>query len=422
MLLHIALVMEILATFICIHCIYGRRVEIHVKMILAFLSILIVLEIINNYQLNGIFSFLVYIILFLYCKTEFKSLAVEIVISLLLYIIVLTSMQFICLSLVNIVIPQEELFRNVVGNALILAICGGILSKCGLHRLQESLHRKSKYVMAILGFMCLIVMIMLLQGKIDYEVQMQYFVLAVPAIIMLLYSISKWYTAQTRAEKMEEEIHKAEENTKECENLLTKVRLRQHEFKNHIEAIFSAHYTYKTYENLVQAQEEYCKKLLDENKYNDLLLLGNNILVGYLYRKFQEAEEDGIEINYIVTAKLDKVQVPIYYVVEMLGILFDNAVEALKKSTQKIIFFEVCESRDEYEFSIRNPFHYVSYDEISGWFQFGNSEKGNGRGLGLYHLKCLCDEWQCDIICKNIEFNKNNWIVFTLKMRKADNK
>lgn len=86
--------------------------------------------------------------------------------------------------------------------------------------------------------------------------------------------------------------------------------MRQHEFKNHIAAIFSTHYTYKTYEKLVQAQEEYCKKILDENKYNSLLLLGDKILAGYLYGKFQEAEDDGIEIDYKVASKIEKTQVP----------------------------------------------------------------------------------------------------------------
>lgn len=419
--LHIALVAEILATFLCIHCIYGKKFKPDVNTAGAILGILIILEIINIYQIDGNLLLLVYVILFVYCKTEFKSLFIEAIISLVLCMIISTSLQFVCFSLVNIVIYQEEYFRNAIGNVFVLAICVAVLPRCGLHKLQEGLCKKRKYIVSLSGFICLVVIIMLLQEKINYEIQIQYFALAVPLIFILLYLFAKWYAAQNKADRMEAEVYNAEKSTKEYENLLTKVRLQQHEFKNHITAVFSAHYTHKTYEKLVQAQEEYCRKLLHENKYNNLLLLGNNILVGFLYEKFREAEADGIELNYKVAAMPDKLQVSTYYIIEMLGILFDNAVEALKNSTEKRIIFEALELDDGYEFSIKNPSRYVSYEEISEWFELGKSEKGSGRGLGLYHLKCLCDEWKCDVGCRNMEINQGNWIVFTLKIGKADN-
>lgn len=421
MMFQIALVAEVLATILCIHCIYGKKVTFDAKTVGAILGILSILEVANSCRMGGILSFSIYVILFIYCKSKFRSSIMETLISLILCIIVATSMQFMCFSFVSIVLPCGIYTRNAIGNILILAVFCITFSACNLHRLQEILCKKSKYVMLLSGFMCLIVMMMLLQGKAFYRVQMKYFVLVIPAIILLLYSILKWFTAQNEAERMEKEVQKAEENVKSYENLLTKVRLCQHELKNHIAAIFSAHYTYKTYEKLVQAQEEYCKKILDENKYNSLLLLGDKILAGYLYGKFQEAEDDGIEIDYKVAAKIEKTQVPTYYLIEMLGILFDNAVEALKNTHKKVISFETCESQNEYEFSIRNPFPYVSYDEITEWFKLDKSEKGSGRGIGLYHLKCLCEEWHCDLECRNVEIEQDNWIAFVLKVKKADN-
>ena len=419
--LHIALVAEILATIFCIHCIYGKKVRWDVKTTGTVLGILAILEIINHYQLGGIFSFLVYIILFVYCKSKFKGSMKETLISLILNMVIMTSMQFICISLIDIVVSEMQLVRNAIGNVLVLIICISILPKCGLHRIQNNILKRSRQIILFLSFICFIVTILLWQEKIYYAIQMQYFVFAIPAIFMLLYLILKWYTAQEEADRMEEEIHRVGEHVKEYESLLTKVRLRQHELKNHVAAIFSAHYTHKTYEKLVQAQEEYCNKLLSENKYNNLLLLGDKVLAGYLYGKFQEAEADGIEIKYRITTKADKIQVPTYYVIEMLGILFDNAVDALKNCEKKIISFEVCEKDDRYEFCVKNPLPYVSYDEISEWFKLGKSGKGSERGLGLYHLKCLCEEWKCDVGCRNIEMEQHNWIVFTLKTDKADN-
>lgn len=105
----------------------------------------------------------------------------------------------------------------------------------------------------------------------------------------------------------------------------------------------------------------------------------------------------------------------------MLGILFDNAMEALKNSHIKVISFEICELENGYEFSVRNPFPYVPYDEIIEWFKIDRSEKGSGRGIGLYHLKCLCEEWHSEIESRNVEIEQDNWIAFILKVKKADN-
>ncbi len=422
MLLRVALVTEILATIICLYCIYGEKFKLSVKTSMLTLLILVIIESVNFFHLNGLFSCIAYLILCIYCKFKFKSSFLDAVISFILCMVIIISVQFVCMFLANMVLMDDINIRNAVSNILTLIIFKILLPKCELNKVQQSICRKKKtYAAILLVFMGVVAIIMLLQGKTAYAVQMQYFAFAVPAIILLLYSIVKWLMVQAEVEKMEEKFRKVEETKSGYEELLIKVRLRQHELKNHIAAIFSAHYTHKTYEKLVLAQEEYCKKLMSENKYNSLLLLGNNVLVGYLYGKFQEVEADEIKIDYKIEARVDEIQVPTYYVIEMLGIIFDNAIDAIKNSTEKVISFRVYEMSDGYLFSIKNPFKYVSYEEILEWFSLGKSEKGDGRGLGLYHLKCLCEEWKCDIACRNVDVNGKNWIAFTLKIAKADN-
>ena len=239
----------------------------------------------------------------------------------------------------------------------------------------------SRFVIISLGFIGMTIMAVLVQGKWFSEVHMQYFLFSIPTIIMLLFAIAKWEDAQSEAKRMKERIGEIEGNKRNYENLLTKVRLRQHALKNHMEAIASFHYTYKTTEKLVQIEEEYCNQLLKENKYNDLLLLGNDVLTGFLCKKFQAAENDGIELNYRIASEVSQCRVPVYHVIEMLGILFDNAMEAVKDMARKEIFFSVCKVDGIYEFLIRNLFPYTSYDDIGEWFSFEKSGKGSGRGL-----------------------------------------
>lgn len=420
MLLHILLAAEILSTILCIHCIYGKSFRLDDKTAETFLSILIILEIINREDLHGAYSLLVYMILFIYCKVKFKETVMETLTSLIICTVLVTAVQFMCLLFANMLLIEAEAARDAVGNILLLAVFALLLSTNGLYRMKKSLCLHSNFIIIALGFMCMTMMAILLEGKVFREIHMQYFIVAVPAIVLLLYLVLKWYTARNETEKMREKLWETEESRKGYEDLLIRVRLRQHALKNHLEAIFSAHYTYKTYEKLVQVQEEYCAKLLSENKYNGLLLMENDVLSGFLWKKIQEAEADGIEIDYKITSGMGKCQVPTYYIIEMLGILFDNAMEALKSADEKEIAFEVYEVDGKYEVMIRNPFPYVPYHDILEWFRIEKSKKGYGRGLGLYHLKSLCEEWNCDIGCGNKEIDQKNWIVFCLKIGKAD--
>lgn len=416
----IALVTEILATIVCLYCIYDRKFKINIKTIGLTLIVLVILELINYFQLSGIFSFGAYAFVVVYCKNEFKCSVIEALIGFVICMVLLTSMQFICIFFTGMI--KAEYIRNAVSNMIVLGISTVLFPKCKLHRLLKSVYSRRKFIFIILGFVLLVVIIMLLQGKALYKLNADYFIFVIPSIAMLLYIIAKWYAAQIEVEKMHEEIYQVSKSITIYEELLNKVRLRQHEFKNHLAAILSAHYTYKTYEKLVQAQEKYCKKLSEENKYNGLLLVGDKVLAGYLYGKFHEIEAEGVEVAYRVNAKINSCSVPTYHIIEMLGIILDNAVEALKDSTDKQVTFEVMEIEGRYQFVIKNPFAYVPYEEFIRWFQFEKSEKGSGRGLGLYHLKCLCEEWKCEIGCKNIEIHGKNWIVFMLIVGKADSK
>lgn len=108
--------------------------------------------------------------------------------------------------------------------------------------------------------------------------------------------------------------------------------------------------------------------------------------------------------------------------IEMTGILLDNAAETMVKSaeTEKVISISMEEGKSEWLFKIRNKFRYVPYDEIEAWFQFEKSGNGMGRGIGLYHLKMLCAEWNCGILCRNNEDAGHNEIEFVLSLPKAE--
>lgn len=418
MLLCLVLVSEILSSLICIHCLYGKKLKLEKSTIAIVVFLLLILEAINFFQWNYMTTFVTHILFFVYCKKKFQESIAETAVSFVLYILIMTSIQ-LCFGVVaNAVFYQNKTICYLARSMLTLVFCIKVLPKCNLPKLRKCIYENRKNMYWVLGIISLMVFILLLTGKISKSVQLQYFILAVPCIAVVLHLLLKWGEAAIEAGKLAKRLSAEKRGKENFDKLLAVVRMHQHAYKNHLTAIISTHYTYKTYEQLVEAQNQYCKHMQLEDRYTKLLLLSDKTVAGYLYGKIQEAEGYGVTVKYVITAFLDQIDMPVYQVIEILGILLDNAVDAVKKSETPEIFIEIAEQDCEYGVSVRNPYKYVPYKEIQSWFQLGRSQKGNDRGVGLYHLKKICYEWKCVLECRNIEYENVNWIVFTVKLKK----
>ena len=205
-----------------------------------------------------------------------------------------------------------------------------------------------------------------------------------------------------------------------CDELVAQVRQNQHGFDNHMMAVFATHYTCTTYEELVQVQKEYCGLLKEENKYNRLLLLGNKILSGFLFAKFEEWEKKGIVYHYKIKTEVNNCRVSYFYLIEMLGVLLDNAAEAVCSSGgSEEIYLEVDKMNTKYIFKVANTCNEVSYTEMQNWFKLGKSSKGSERGIGLFGLKKRTEEYDCKLHVENEKIGSRNWIVFRMAVEEG---
>ena len=420
MLLRITLVMEILAVIICIHCVYGEKIELDIDTIVLFLILLVILDIVNKCESKNIISLIVYVPIWIYCKRKFKNTVGNTIINLMVFLVVFIILQFGIILILNAVLPKCETVRTFIANVITLWFCIFILPRMHVNRISEYIQRYKRFTYLIVSIVFAVVAVILLQVKIVEGIQTELFVFAIPVIVLLLLIFVKWGKAQVTVENLEKEKLETINGQGKYEKLLMEVRMRQHAFKNHVAAIFSAQYTCDTYDKLVKTQEEYYRKIREENRYNCLLLLENNVLGGFLYGKFQEIEDDGIELDCKIESKIENYDIPTYKLIEMLGILLDNAVEALKdRQEDREICVIIEEAENEYCFKVSNKFRYVPYNEIEEWFKLGKSDKGLGRGIGLYHLKTLCDAYGCNIICRNMKKNDVNRVEFILTIAKA---
>lgn len=419
----LALALESMAVIVCIHRLYDKKVKFDIGTMLLYLGCLIIFNVVNMYGFSSSYTVAVYVLTGIYCVCRYKDSVRGAVLSVLLIVAVMDVMQFLCAWPVDFIFRMGELKRAVAVNTLVLISCIFVLPKCGLNKLRSALKRVDIYIFVLVGFALAVVFAMQLQVRIYGKLYSELFVLVIPAITLLFLLAVKWITVQNEKYNIERELQVTVPMREKYDELLKTVRLRQHEFKNHLSAIMSAHYTYNSYDKWEKAQKEYCNELIRENRYSNLLVLKDSVLAGFLYSKFQEMEAEGIDIECKFMGEFQQTEIPMFYLVEMLGILLDNAAQAVQnKELKKVVNFAFIEQADRFLFSVSNRFPHVSYEEIEKWFQMGNSTKGEGRGIGLYHIKCLCEETGCDILCRNTVIEGENWIEFILVKSKADMK
>ena len=134
----------------------------------------------------------------------------------------------------------------------------------------------------------------------DKMVVRAYFISAVTACIAIIIAL-KWQSDRYKMEQKSMELKMHEIYGKTFEGMLENIRIRQHDYKNQLAAIYGMHLTADSFEELVESQKQYCDNLVREGRYDSILTSCNDkILAGFLYTKFAECEKVGMEINFEV--------------------------------------------------------------------------------------------------------------------------
>lgn len=298
MLFRLARVLEIISAIVCIHRLYDRKVKPGISTVSVVLGSALIFDMVNEFGFSSYFAAVVYGIIGIYCVYQFKDTVWGAVKSVFLMLFILTVLQFLFLVILSTLTKFSEETTGVVVNILVAASCAWVLPKRRVAILRKSINTHGKFLLPVIVFMLSIVLLLQFQWKILNVIYADFFVLSIPAGLLLLWMTAKWETSQQEKTMLENELRIARPMQESYEKLMKEIRLRQHEYKNHLTAILSTHYTCNSYEKLVRAQKKYCGMLVQENKYNSLLMLGDAVFTGFLYEKFRSIEADGICIEY----------------------------------------------------------------------------------------------------------------------------
>ena len=103
-------------------------------------------------------------------------------------------------------------------------------------------------------------------------------------IIIVIFMVIRWQKANYEIELREKQINSIRSCDQSLQRLIQETRKNQHDFHNHLIAILGMNSSIDSYEELIEKQNEYCKHIEHENKYNKILFgVKDPVLAGFLY-------------------------------------------------------------------------------------------------------------------------------------------
>ncbi len=355
---------------------------------------------------------------------EFKTKISEMIVNMVLLAIIMMGIQLPALLILEglqYVIHGYEDLLVAITNLIIFIVVYVSCQKYKIHTISLSLQSKGKMMDLLLLLESTLVIFVIFQYKNAYgKVPIKYTVISgIMVLIIILCIHGLLYRIKYQEKQAELEAYKT--YSAAFSDLITQIRARQHEFDNHISALCNLHYICKDYDELVSEQSKYAKDVISNNRFHRLLVSGNPVIAGFLYGKLSSIQEQGIEVTYTFHISEFTSKIPVYLVVELIGNLLKNAVEAVKtQQVEKQIHLSCTENENEFCLGVRNRSEKIPLDEMGRFFEKGYSSKGSGRGLGLYNVKEICEKYGVDIVCDNTEVDDKNWFFIELHIKKSD--
>jgi two-component system sensor histidine kinase AgrC len=172
--------------------------------------------------------------------------------------------------------------------------------------------------------------------------------------------------------------------------------------------------SYIEYEDLEGLKEYYHREILPIsakiNKSNDAVTKLHNLdiveLKSLMSLKLNYALERNIEISLEVAEKIHWVEMKTLDLVRVVGILLDNAIEACQECEKACMQIAIVRMEKNVTFIISNTYvkHDIDYLKLG---TEGISSKGKQRGIGLYNIKNILNEY--DNVFLDTEFGEKNF-------------
>ncbi len=393
---------ETLAYLYCFAATYGKKMKYNIHVVIFVVAQLVLMTGMNDYGFPKYLISLSYALMFTYCILNYKSSIVQAIINIILSIFIMGIVQLLVYFVLVTVFRTDN--KNSLVFELLVMIFNFIIiyfmaPKMKLNFVSSYLLSKKVLSGLIISFVAIIFGSRIWKIKLNSSLQGEDFIFTVYFFSMLVLLLIEWQKTKVQAEKQKVQFQMNELYYGAYEDLILSIRKRQHDFNNHLNAIQGMIYTTNSYDELKDQQEKYMSEVMEGNEKTSILtMIENPLIAGFLSIKFQEAERKGIEIAYTCRFPDRKIKIPEYELVEMFGILLDNAIEETERlDNKKKIWVTLSEGAEKLCFDIANTCSETNKDDIARLFTKGYSNKGLNRGIGLYKLQEMIDNYHGDI-------------------------
>lgn len=393
---------ETLAYLYCFAATYGKKMKYNIHVVIFVVAQLVLMTGMNDYGFPKYLISLSYALMFTYCILNYKSSIVQAIINIILSIFIMGIVQLLVYFVLVTVFRTDN--KNSLVFELLVMIFNFIIiyfmaPKMKLNFVSSYLLSKKVLSGLIISFVAIIFGSRIWKIKLNSSLQGEDFIFTVYFFSMLVLLLIEWQKTKVQAEKQKVQFQMNELYYGAYEDLILSIRKRQHDFNNHLNAIQGMIYTTNSYDELKDQQEKYMSEVMEGNEKTSILtMIENPLIAGFLSIKFQEAERKGIEIAYTCRFPDRKIKIPEYELVEMFGILLDNAIEETERlDNKKKIWVTLSEGAEKLYFDIANTCSETNKDDIARLFTKGYSNKGLNRGIGLYKLQEMIDNYHGDI-------------------------
>lgn len=370
---------------------------------------------------NENFSWIVSIVIMLLflCFVFRKAFSDTVLLYCMVYVACLITQLIIALFFILIPVKLTNTVMTLLGNGLTLLVSIILYNLVSLSGVYYFIQSKNRILQAAVINLFFIFMIINLYFKNDEEHFYNFLLVFIILVSLLIFVNLEIYVNQIRYIKQSRQLQTYKDYLPIIEELIEHVRARQHDFNNQLVALQALPEIYKDYNSLVAAMAEYQMYIKGKLRDHVLLKLNLKLVAGFLFQKEHQAATAGKQLNITILNPFLQTSVPEYDVIDVLGILIDNALEATPCG--KAVSLTLDSHENQIEITTRNSGPLLTPVLREKLFLKGYSTKTSSerkRGYGLHNLQSIVKHYNGNICLYNetASDNEDNIIVFEVSL------
>ena len=378
-----------------------KKIKLKSKEILLILTLSIGIAILHRNEYTGLSTVVVFLLDIIIFKLIYNLSLEESIISCAIFMLILifsdTIATLIFMSKFPIEMIRSNKILSIISNVVVSILS---ISLINIKWLNNSLNKfyysglKRKAITNLLFFILLVIGLIYLLYNIGSSsfLNTEYILNFIMIIIFTIVTYI-FIENQNKYKKLEDEYDTLFKYIQNFEDWIEKEQLNRHEYKNQLAVLRCLTKEKKVKNKIDEILEDNIN--IEGQAVTNLKNLPKGGIKGLMYYKSAIAQKQKINLITDVSiedkgilSKLSEKDIKV--LCKLIGIYFDNAIEAAAESRKKNLTIEIYELKDKVNIVFSNTFK--KHKNMKERNKKGVSSKGEGRGNGLYFASKLIKE------------------------------